>query len=137
MKSMDALIRLARFQVEGLQKQMAGLDAARADLEAKVVQLDESVPEEQVAANASRDGFVAYGSYAQAVIKRKQNLRASIAEVDQQADKLREELEAAFQELKKYELMEERRVAQRLAAVKKREQDQLDELAQTRLARAG
>ncbi len=132
MRSFESLIRLARFKVEELQKQMATLDASRADLETKITQLEESVPEEQVAASASREGFVAYGSYAQAVIKRKQNLRASIAEVDQQADRLRADLEEAFHELKKFELMEERRVTQRIAALRKKEQDQLDDLAQAR-----
>ncbi len=134
MRSFESLIRLARFKVEELQKQMATLDASRADLEAKITQLEESVPEEQVAASASREGFVAYGSYAQAVIKRKQNLRASIAEVDQQADRLRADLEEAFHELKKFEHMEERRLAQRKATLRKKEQDQLDDLAQARAA---
>lgn len=134
MRSLDGLIRLARFKVEELQKQMAGLDEARAGLERQVTQLEDSVPGEQVAASASKDGFVAYGSYARAVIQRKQNLRASIDEVDAQADSLRAELEEAFRELKKFELMEERRAAQEKAARDKRAQAQLDDLAQARAA---
>lgn len=134
MRSMDALVRLARFKVEELQKQMATLDAARADLERQVSSLEASVPEEQIAANASKDGFVAYGSYAQAVIRRKQNLRASIDEVDGQASALRADLEAAFQELKKFELLEERRRAAIAAKRAKREQDELDDVANIRAA---
>ncbi len=130
MRSLESLIRLARFKVEELQKQMAEVDAARADLTRQIDKLAESVPEEQVAANASREGFVAYGSYAQAVIKRKENLRTSVADVDQRADALRAQLEEAFQELKKFELMEERRLAQEAAKRRKREAAQLDEIAQ-------
>jgi flagellar export protein FliJ len=134
MRNYGALIRLARFKVEELQKQMASLDAARGDLLRQVDQLNASVPEEQIAANASKEGFVAYGSYAQAVIVRKQNIRVSIDEVDAQADKLREELEHAFAELKKFEIMEERREAAALAAREKRSQAEIDEVAQRRRA---
>lgn len=134
MKSLDALIRLARFKVEELQKQMAAMDVARADLARQIERLEESVPEEQVAANASKDGFVAYGSYAQAVIKRRENIRASIADVDGKADELRAELEAAFMELKKYEVMEERRLSKETSKRRAREQAALDEIAQARYA---
>lgn len=134
MRHHEALIRLARFKVEELQKQMATLDASRADLERQVEHLNNSVPEEQVAANASKDGFVAYGSYAQAVIRRKQNIRESIEEVDAQIVKLRDELNDAFAELKKFELLEERRVAAERAKREKREQATLDDLAQRKRA---
>lgn len=132
MRNFESLIKLARFRTEELQKQMGVLEQSRQELENKIAQLDASVPEEQVAATASREGFVAYGSYAQAVIKRKENLRGSIAEVDTHIAKLRTELEAAFAELKKYELMEERRLTEAKAHAKKREQAQLDEIATMR-----
>ncbi len=134
MRTFVSLIKLARFKCENLQKQMATLEASRADLEAKVEQLEASVPGEQIAAAESREGFVAYGSYAQSVIKRKANLRASITEVDVEIDELRDELEDAFAELKKYELMEERRVARLKGERKKRDQAQLDEIATQRSA---
>jgi len=134
MRNFEALIRLARFKVEELQKQMAIIDIARADLENQVEKLNNSVPEEQIAANASKDGFMAYGSYAQAVITRKQNLRISIDEVDAQAGRLRADLESAFIELKKYELMEERRVTAARVAREKREQAAVDDMAQRKRA---
>jgi flagellar export protein FliJ len=134
MRNYSAVIRLARFKVEELQKQMATLDASRADLQRQVDQLAASVPEEQVAANASKEGFVAYGSYAQAVIVRKQNIRGSIDELEAQAGRLRAELEKAFAELKKFEIMEERRVAALKAERDKRDQAAIDEIAQRRRA---
>lgn len=77
---------------------------------------------------------MAYGSYAQAVITRKQNIRASIDEVDAQAAKLRADLEAAFAELKKFELMEERRVKAIRVEREKREQAAVDDMAQRKRA---
>ena len=134
-RSHEPLIRLARFKVEELQKQMAELDRSRQSLIDQIERLEASVPEEQAAATESKEGFVAYGSYAQAVIKRKENIRLSLDEVEVQADALRARLWEAFQELKKYELLEERRLARIEDAVRKAEQDELDEIAQIRHAR--
>ena len=135
-RSHEPLIRLARFKVEELQKQMAEIDRARTSLNDQISRLEASVPEEQAEAAKSREGFLAYGSYAQAVIKRKENIRLSLAEVEGQADSIRSRLETAFQELKKYELLEERRLARIESAVRSAEQAELDEIAQMRAARA-
>ena len=126
------MIRLARFKVEELQKQMAELDRSRQALIDQIERLEASVPEEQAIATESKEGFLAYGSYAQAVIKRKENIRLSLEEVDIQANALRGRLSEAFQELKKYELLEERRLARIEKAVRAAEQDELDEIAQVR-----
>jgi flagellar protein FliJ len=135
-RSHEPLIRLARFKVEELQKQLADIDRVRTSLNDQIERLEASVPEEQAAATDNKDGYIAYGSYAQAVIKRKQNIRSSLDEVDQQADGIRERLEAAFRELKKYELLEERRVARIEDALRAEEQAELDEVAQTRRRQA-
>ena len=134
-RSHEPLIRLARFKVEELQQQMAELDRSRQSLIDQIERLEASVPEEQAAATEFKEGYVAYGSYAQAVIKRKENIRASLDEVEVQADALRARLSEAFQELKKYELLEERRLARIEDAVRKAEQDELDEMAQIRHVR--
>jgi flagellar protein FliJ len=135
MRNFASLVKLARFKVEELQKQMGALDEARAHLESRAADLERSVPEEQVAADESREGFMAYGSYAQAVIERKNNLRASMIELDAQTAALRVQLEEAFLELKKFELMEDRRLARIAQARAKAEQDELDEIAGKRAAR--
>ncbi|MEC9249262.1 MAG: flagellar export protein FliJ [Pseudomonadota bacterium] len=135
-RSHEPLIRLARFKVEELQKQMAELDRSKAALISQIERLEASVPEEQAIATQSKDGYLAYGSYAQAVIKRKDNIRASLSEVEAQSDALRDRLSEAFQELKKYELLEERRVARAEAAVRDAEQAELDEMASIRHRRA-
>ncbi|MBR9824660.1 MAG: flagellar export protein FliJ [Alphaproteobacteria bacterium] len=135
-RSHEPLIRLARFKVEELQKQMAELDRSKQALTQQIERLEASVPEEQAAATESKDGYLAYGSYAQAVIKRKENIRASLHEVESQSDALRDRLSEAFQELKKYELMEERRLARAEAAFRSAEQAEMDELAQNRHRRA-
>ena len=127
-RSHAPLIRLARFKVEELQKQMAEIDRARASIDEQIQRLEESVPEEQAVAQENKDGYLAYGSYARSVIKRKENLRASQAEVEAQADALRERLETAFAELKKFELLEERRLARIQDAARAADQAEMGEI---------
>lgn len=133
-RSHESLIRLARFKVEGLQKQMAELDRARGSLGRKADELAKDVEREQDAAAADPAGGAAYGAYARAVIQRRENLKASIAEVDAQAEALRAELRAAYEELKKYELLEERRVARDREARQSAERAELDEAGARRMA---
>jgi len=123
------LIRLARFKVEELQKQMAEIERARASIGGQIARLEQSVPEEQAVAAEDKDGYLAYGSYARSVIQRKDNLRASLDEVAGQADALRTRLEDAFAELKKYELLEERRLARIEDSLRAAEQAEMDEIA--------
>lgn len=135
-RSHAPLIRLARFKVEELQKQMGEIERIRASIREQITRLEESVPEEQSVASESREGYLAYGSYARSVIQRKDKLRASMDEVDAQADDLRARLEQAFTELKKYELLEERRLMRLQDAVRMAEQAEMDEIAGQRMRSA-
>ncbi len=128
-RSHAPLIRLARFKVEELQKQMGEIERVRTSIHDQIERLDESVPEEQAVAAENRDGFLAYGSYARSVIQRKEKLRCSLDEVDGQAEGLRARLEDAFTELKKFELLEERRLARIEQSVRAAEQSEMDEIA--------
>ncbi|WP_107711515.1 flagellar export protein FliJ [Oceanicaulis sp.] len=135
-RSHAPLIRLARFKVEELQKQMAEIERARASINDQIDRLEESVPEEQAIAEENRDGYLAYGSYARSVIQRKDKLRTSLGEVDAQADELRGRLETAFADLKKYELLEERRLLRIQDTLKAAEQAEMDEIASQMRQRA-
>ena len=128
-RSHAPLIRLARFKVEELQKQMAEIERARASIGGQIARLEQSVPEEQAVAAEDKDGYLAYGSYARSVIQRKEKLRTSLDDVGAQADMLRTRLEEAFAELKKYELLEERRLARVQDSVRAAEQAEMDEVA--------
>lgn len=128
-RSHAPLIRLARFKVEELQKQMADIEQVRLSIHDQIDRLEESVPEEQAIAAENKDGYLAYGSYARSVIQRKEKLRLSLEEVDCQADALRERLEGAFAELKKFELLEERRLARIQDTLRAAEQAEMDEIA--------
>jgi flagellar export protein FliJ len=59
-------------------------------------------------------------------------MKASIFGMDQQIDALRLDLQKAFEELKKYEMLQERRLARIKANRDKREQGFLDDMAISR-----
>lgn len=129
-RSHESLIKLARFQVEELQRQMADVDAARDRLRAQVEKLDSDLTREKKLADSNPEAAATFGAYAAAMKTRKANLQTSLAEIDRQAETIRGELQDAFEQLKKYELLEERRQAAIRAKEQAAEQAELDEIAQ-------
>lgn len=109
--SSERNIAKTRFQIEDLQKRVAVLEATREDLERQIRKLNDSVPEDAVEANAQKDGYVAYGSYAQSVIARKENLRRSLGDIGAQSGQLAGDLKIALDALDSFERIKARRMA--------------------------
>lgn len=109
--SSERNIAKTRFQIEDLQKRVAVLEATREDLERQIRKLNDSVPEDQVDANAQKEGYVAYGSYAQSVIARKENLRRTLGDIGAQSNQLGAQLKVALDALDSYERVKARRMA--------------------------
>ncbi len=111
-QAMERSIRQTRFAIEDLQKRIAVLEATREDLERQIRKLNDSVPEDEVDADATKDGYVAYGSYAQSVIARKKNLRSSLEDISDQNVNLANELQMALEALDSFERVRARQMAQ-------------------------
>ena len=111
-QAMERSIRQTRFAIEDLQKRIAVLEATREDLERQIRKLHDSVPEDEVEADAEREGYVAYGSYAQSVIARKKNLRSSLDDISEQQGGLANELQMALEALDSFERVRARQMAQ-------------------------
>lgn len=109
--SMDKSVQQTRFQIADLQKRIAVLEATREDLERQIRKLNDSVPEDEVEANAQKDGYVAYGSYAQSVITRKDNLRRSLGDISTQSSDLSADLRIALDALDSFERVRARQMA--------------------------
>jgi len=110
-QSMERSVRQTRFAIEELQKRIAVLEATREDLERQIRKLNDSVPEEEVEADANKEGYVAYGSYAQSVIARKKNLRSSLEDIGSQQGNLSNELQMALEALDSFERVRARQMA--------------------------
>jgi len=118
--AMDKNVRQTKFQIAELQKRIAVLEATKEDLERQINKLNDSVPENDVAADAQKEGYVAYGSYAQSVIARKENLRGSLEDIVSQTSNLSGDLRIALDALDSFERVRARQMAAKAEKALKR-----------------
>ncbi|MDP2621148.1 MAG: flagellar export protein FliJ [Hyphomicrobiales bacterium] len=108
MKSYETAIRLKRFQVDEKRQQVADIEAMIADFGRMTADLEQQIEAEQERTGISDISHFAYPTFAKAAMQRRENLCASIEGLKVKLNLARDELEEAFEELKKAELMEER-----------------------------
>ena len=135
MKSRETLIRLHRFKVDEIRRRLKLLDDMRADLAKKMSDLEIMMQDEQRRAAHSDLGRLAYPSFARSVVQRRENIQRSIDEVEKQASTVTEELQAAFRELKKYEIAADNVAERDRVEVARQVQAELDDIAMSRHVR--
>jgi flagellar protein FliJ len=128
MKSRETVMRLKRFQVDEKRRRVAQIEMMIADFERMATDLDREVAGEEQRAGISDKAHFAYPTYARAAMQRKENLIRSADELKGQLLEARLELEEAFEELKKFEILEDREHARERAAEGVREQVELDRI---------
>ena len=132
MKRRDTLMRLKRFRVDDLKRRMGTLDAMKADAEKKLADLEDSVARERQRANDTDIGRLAFPSFLRSIDARRENLRATLREVERERMMVQGDLTIAFQDLKSLELATEQQ-AKRVAEIEsRRAQSRLDEMALVR-----
>ena len=102
--SLDALIRLKRFEVEGKRRKVADIEAMISDFNYVAAELDRQIATEEDRAGVFDVGYYAYPAFAKLAIQRRANLAASAAGLESQLAGARRELHEACEELKKIEL---------------------------------
>lgn len=108
MKSYETAIRSKRFQVDEKRQQVADMEAMIAEFERMTADLEQQIEAEQERTGISDISHFAYPTFAKAAMQRRDNLSASVEGLKAKLNLARDELEEAFEELKKAELMEER-----------------------------
>jgi flagellar protein FliJ len=108
MKSRDVVSRLKRFEVDEKRRKVAEIEAMIGDFHQMAVDLDRQIAIEQERAGVSDTNHYAYPTFAKAAIQRRDNLLASVADLETKLAHAREVLDEANEELKKIELLEER-----------------------------
>ena len=135
MKSREALIRLHRFRVDEIRRRLKSLDDMRADLTKKMSDLETMMQEEQRRAAHSDLGRLAYPSFARSVVARRENIQRTIDGIEKQAATVTEELQAAYRELKKYEIAAENDATRDRVEYARQVQTELNDIALERHAR--
>ncbi|WJS03821.1 flagellar export protein FliJ [Roseibium aggregatum] len=129
MKTRDSLIRLKRFQVDEKRRQLAQIESMIAEFNRMADELDDQIRSEQERVGITDVTHFAYPTFAKAAADRRDNLRNSAHELDDQLQRAQDELSEAIEELKKFEQLEERDQQRERTAQELAEQDQLDEVA--------
>jgi flagellar protein FliJ len=128
MKRGDALLRLRRFRVDELKRRMATLDGMKLDADRKLSDLEDSVVRERQRSGDSDIGRLAFPSFLRSIESRRENLRATLKEIERERSIAHGELSSAFQELKGLEFAAEQQ-AKRIAEVEaRRAQSRLDDM---------
>jgi flagellar export protein FliJ len=128
MKSRETMIRLKKFQVDEKRRRVAQIEGMIADFERMASELDREVANEERRAGISDPAHFAYPTYARAARTRREKIMHSADELRGQLDGAKSELEIAFEELKKVEILQDREQAAERAEVARREQIDMDRI---------
>ena len=128
MRGVDGMIRLSKWRLDERRRELRGLEDMLAGLVGELAALSRELESEQTAAR--RDNVISlYGSYAKSVINRRENLERSIEETEVAVEEKKDEVSAAFQDLKRYEIAAERAARRAAEEYERRDQAALDEIA--------
>lgn len=108
MKSNDTLLKLRRFEVNEKQQKIADIEMMIVDFKRMADDLSHQIRVEEESCNVRDVNHYAYPTYAKAARQRRDNLTASIGDLEAKLVEARAELVESHEELKKSELVEER-----------------------------
>jgi flagellar export protein FliJ len=129
MKRRDSLMRLKRFRVDDLKRRMTTLDGMKSDCERKLADLEESIAREKQRANDTDIGRLAFPSFLRSIDVRRENLRATLREIERERAMVQGDLTAAFQDLKSLELATEAQAKRAEEVEARRAQSRIDEMS--------
>jgi flagellar protein FliJ len=135
MKTGHTLIQLAQHKVESVQALIRAAEESRAEMVRRRGLLDERVARERTLAEQDPAAAETWVRFLEQAKVQAGNIDASVAGIDDRIATLREQLAEAFEEKKRFEMLEERRIAREEAAEAKRQQAAIDEAAGLRAAR--
>ncbi len=108
MKSRDSVIRLKRFHAEEKRRQVAQIETMIAEFGRMAKELDDQILAEQERTGIHDAAHFAYSTFAKAAAQRRDNLKASAAELKSQLTAAAAERDEAVADLEKAEAIAER-----------------------------
>ncbi|MFN4087633.1 MAG: flagellar FliJ family protein [Alphaproteobacteria bacterium] len=131
MKRLDMLIRARQWQLDERRRQVADLEVSVDLTLARIRSLDSSIDSEARLADQVGPG-AGFAAYAAGVRERRSKLVATLETLEAELAQARDLVAEAFQDLKKFELVQESRRSRERAVAAHREQFALDEIAALR-----
>jgi flagellar protein FliJ len=108
MKLNDTLLKLRRFEVNEKQQKVIDIETMIADFRRMADDLNHQIRVEEETSGVRDVNHYSYPTYAKAARQRRDNLHASIRDLEAKLEEARADLTESVEELKKSELVEER-----------------------------
>ena len=128
-KGLEAMIRLHKWQLDEKKRQMFDLERMKDDLIAKKNKLANDLKTEQKNILETNVVNINYSNYATSIMECQEVLSKSLSEIDLSILDMKDELSGAFNELKKFETVQERKLEREKIKLARREQEALDEIS--------
>lgn len=135
MKSLNTLLRLARRDLDLLQRMLADQIDKATHTEERIRTHEQAIISEQQAALKDYEAHRAYGGYAALAIAGRKALHAELQAIEAEIERIRTVITEAYVEVRKFERLLELHEERERAAAQKRDDAELDELATLRAAR--
>ncbi len=130
MTDLTSLIRVRKHAVEEKQKIVAELYQRAEALENEKTDILGKLAEEESKAHKMGVEMLSYlGPYARAVEDRVKEIDAATKTLESRIEVAQDDMRLAFSELKKVEITQEKRMAEEVKTLNKKEADTLDEIA--------
>ena len=128
MKTLETLIRLAKLEVDDRRRVLAELLDRDAAFDRAIARLDQEVEDERERARQNPEYATGYAAYVRHSADRRKALVDDKAKLSQEILKARDDLAAAFEEQKKFEITAENQAKEETAEMNRLEQAELDAL---------
>ena len=113
MRSKETLLRLHRFHVEEKRRQVGDIEMMMADFRRKQDDLDQQIAYEEQKTGVSDPSSFNYSMTAKSIRTRRENLLATIDDLQEQLDRAKEAVAEEESELRKVELLAEKDASHR------------------------
>ncbi|MGB7206400.1 MAG: flagellar export protein FliJ [Anderseniella sp.] len=113
MRSKETLLRLHRFHVEEKRRQVSDIEMMMTDFRRKQDDLDQQIAYEEHKTGVSDPSHFNYSMTAKSIRKRRENLLATVSDLQSQLDRANAALSEEESELRKVELLAEKDASHR------------------------
>lgn len=128
MNGLDQLLRLQKWTLDEKRRQASDLMALIERLQGDIAKLDEDVAREIELARTDLEASRHLPPYRDMMAKRRDRLEQSVADVNLELERVREEIAETFGDIKKTEQTIQNRQERKRQAVARREQIEIDEM---------
>ena len=129
MKSIKTLLRVKQREMDALKRQQGILEGQREELNTILEGLAQQLINEMNTASAMPEMAHFFGNYAASIKQRQELMHVHMRRLEAELDKLAAQLRERFSEMKKFELALKNWEKRRDDALKRRQQQEMDEIA--------